>query len=238
MLRHTNTKSVTHLSSSCMTPEFLVWKVRGSLFLFSTACWYYGAIPLTSRSFTKWSDWQKCAATGFSVFLVLMLKQWPFIRTWRAFSVSPTYCSQHLLHEIRCTRFLLLQVISALMYCLPVVLLLNLLHVTISWQHLHQLLLHLVFMAFVGGAGGFSFARTIKSLIGASLSKSHTSGTALQDACVCLSVCLSVCVRPYTENLNWTNWNEGTRAFQPCTCAKAFNISSVQWRTPCCVTQR
>ena len=72
----------------------------------------------------------------------------------------------HLLHEIRYTKFLVLQVISVLMlYCLPVVLLLNLLHVTISWQHLQQLLLHLVFMAFVGGAGGFSFARTSKSLI-------------------------------------------------------------------------
>ena len=35
-------------------------------------------------------------------------------------------------------------------------------------------------------------------IIWASLSESHTSGAALQDACVCLSVC----VRPYTENLN------------------------------------
>ena len=52
-----------------------------------------------------------------------------------------------------------------MLYCLPVVLLLNLLHVTIPWQHLHWLLLHLVFMAFVGGAGGFSFARTSESLI-------------------------------------------------------------------------
>ena len=35
-------------------------------------------------------------------------------------------------------------------------------------------------------------------LIGASLSEPHTSVTALQDACVCLSVC----VWPYTENFN------------------------------------
>ena len=45
------------------------------------------------------------------------------------------------------------------------VLLLNLLHVTISSQHLHWLLLHLVFKAFVGGAGGFSLAWTSKSLM-------------------------------------------------------------------------
>ena len=37
------------------------------------------------------------------------------------------------------------------------------------------------------------------SIIGASLSKPHTSGTALQDACVCVHMY----VRPYTENLNW-----------------------------------
>jgi len=36
-----------------------------------------------------------------------------------------------------------------MLYCLPVVLLLNLLHVTISWQHLHRLLFHLVFMALI-----------------------------------------------------------------------------------------
>ena len=35
-------------------------------------------------------------------------------------------------------------------------------------------------------------------LIGASLSEPHTSVTALQDACVCLSAY----VRPYTENFN------------------------------------
>ena len=63
-------------------------------------------------------------------------------------------------------------------------------------------------------------------LVGASLSEPHTSVTALQDTCVCMSVCLSVCVRtrvyvclsvclrtyvyvclsayvrPYTENFN------------------------------------
>ena len=64
----------------------------------------------------------------------------------------------------------------------------------------------------------------------ASLSEPHTSVTALQDACVCmyvcmyvcLSVCLSAYVRPYTENFNWMNGNQGTRTFQSCTCAKAL----------------
>ena len=36
-------------------------------------------------------------------------------------------------------------------------------------------------------------------IIGASLSESHTSVTALC-TCVCMYVCLSVCLRPYTEN--------------------------------------
>ena len=35
----------------------------------------------------------------------------------------------------------------------------------ISWQHLQRLLLHLVFIAFVGGDGGFSFSQTSKSVI-------------------------------------------------------------------------
>ena len=35
-------------------------------------------------------------------------------------------------------------------------------------------------------------------LIGVSLSEPHTSVTALQDACVCISVCMW----PYNENLN------------------------------------
>ena len=39
-------------------------------------------------------------------------------------------------------------------------------------------------------------------LIGASLSEPHTSVTALQDACVCMSVCVRTYVRPYTENFN------------------------------------
>ena len=48
-----------------------------------------------------------------------------------------------------------------MLYCLPVVLLLNLLHVTISWQHLHRFLLYLVFMALVGGAGGFNLLKRV-----------------------------------------------------------------------------
>ena len=44
----------------------------------------------------------------------------------------------------------------------------------------------------------------------------------------CVNVCLSAYVWPYTENLNWTNGNEGTRTFQICTHAKAF-YCSVRW---------
>ncbi len=125
------------------------------------------SIPLTSRSSSEWSDWQKWAATGFSVYFVRMSKWCPFIRMCRAFSVSPTYCRPHLLHEIRYTRFLDLHVISVLMlYSLPVLMLLKLLHVqtSISVQHLHRLLLHGVLQLLVGGAGVVTLARTSRSL--------------------------------------------------------------------------
>ena len=72
-------------------------------------------------------------------------------------------------------------------------------------------------------------------IIGASLSKPHT--------CIanCEYGCLSICwiTNGHIPNLNWTNRNEGTRALQICTCAKAFQCS-VRWmwqRTPHHVTQ-
>ncbi len=118
------------------------------------------SIPLTSRSSREWSSWQKWAATGFSTFFVRISERCPFIRTCRASSVSPTYCSPHLLHEIRYTRFLDLHVICILMlYCLPVLLLLKLLHVSISAQHLQRLLLHGALPVLVGGASVDSFWR-------------------------------------------------------------------------------
>jgi len=46
---------------------------------------------------------------------------------------------------------------------------------------------------------------SIVKIVGANLSDPHTSGTALQDACVCLSVCLLTYVWPYAKTLNWTN---------------------------------
>ena len=75
-----------------------------------------------------WSGWQKWAATGFSVFLVLMSERCPFILACRAFSVSPTYCRPHFFHVIRfssCMTVLLL----LMLYCLPVILLLDVLHI-------------------------------------------------------------------------------------------------------------
>ena len=85
-------------------------------------------------------------------FLVLISKRCPFIRACRAFSVSPTYCRPHFLHVIRYTRLLVLHVLLLLMlYCLPVIWLLNVLHIAVSWQHLHHLLLHLLLSVSVGG---------------------------------------------------------------------------------------
>ncbi len=128
-----------------------------------SSSWIF-SIPLTSRSSREWSSWQKWAATGFSTFFVRMSERCPFIRTCWAFSVSPTYCSPHL-HEIRYTRFLDLHVKCVLMLCcLPVLLLLKLLHVSISAEHLQRLLLHGALPVLVGGAGVVTLARTSRSL--------------------------------------------------------------------------
>ena len=51
-----------------------------------------------------------------------------------------------------------------MLYCLPVLLLLKLLHDTISVQHLQRLVLHGVLPVLVGGAGLVSLARTSRSL--------------------------------------------------------------------------
>ena len=69
-------------------------------------------------------------------------------------------------------------------------------------------------------------------MIGASLSESHTSVTALQDTCVCLVACGFI-----YQNLHWTNGNEGTCTFQICTRAKVVLCNGSQQRTPHCATQ-
>ena len=53
-------------------------------------------------------------------------------------------------------------------------------------------------------------------LIGASLSKPHTSGTALQEVCVCWFVCMFV-----HGHIQEFKLNERIRTFQICTRAKA-----------------
>ena len=62
----------------------------------------------------------------------------------------------------------------------------------------------------------------------ASLSEPHTSVTALQDACVCMSVCMW----PHIENLNWINGYDGTHTFQIYTHAKALQNSCLTQWTP------
>ncbi|CAI8028481.1 hypothetical protein GBAR_LOCUS16240, partial [Geodia barretti] len=68
--------------------------------------WWIFSIPLTCTSFVWLSGWQKCAATGLSVFLVRISERCPFILMCRGCYVSPTYCRLHLLHVIRYTRLL------------------------------------------------------------------------------------------------------------------------------------
>lgn len=59
----------------------------------------------------------KWAATGFSIFLVLMSDLWPLRQMCKTFSVSPTYYLLHFLHSIRYTRFLVLQVAAVHTLC-------------------------------------------------------------------------------------------------------------------------
>ena len=49
------------------------------------------------------------------------------------------------------------------------------------------------------------FSVVVYCVFGTSLSKPHTSETALQDACICMS---GMTDRPYTEYLNWMNGYE------------------------------
>ena len=65
-------------------------------------------------------------------------------------------------------------------------------------------------------------------MIGVSLSEPHTSGTALQEGCVCLHTYIQPCW-PYTEYVNWTNGYEGTRTFQICTHTKVNSCSVDTW---------
>ena len=80
------------------------------------------SIPLTCRSFMVCSSWQKWATTGFSGFLVLMLEWCPLI-------LMPHFFRFFVLHEM----------LLLMCYFLPVIQLLNVLPVTISWKHLHFL---------------------------------------------------------------------------------------------------
>ena len=83
-----------------------VWRQRSegedpeALSLSSSLC----AAPvdlLDPPHFTMWSGWKMWAATGFSVFLVLMSERCLFILMCRVFSVSLTYCRPHFLHDMR-----------------------------------------------------------------------------------------------------------------------------------------
>ena len=94
-----------------------------------------------------------------------MSERCPFILKCSACSVSPTYCSPHLQHEIRYTKFLVFHVICVLiLYCCPVLLLLKLLQVVISAQHLQRLLLQAALPVLVGGGEVSTLAWTSMSL--------------------------------------------------------------------------
>ena len=60
-----------------------------------------------------------------------------------------------------------------------------------------------------------------RTILTCSLGRAWASSTlAWQHWKTLVYVCLCTYVRPYTKNLNWTNGNEGTRAFQICTRAE------------------
>ena len=62
----------------------------------------------------------------------------------------------------------------------------------------HSWIVPILFWRYNVKAHSAQFIDILFPLVGVSLSESHTSVTAFQDACVCMTVC----VWPYTENLN------------------------------------
>ena len=96
---------VTHPSSFHLEPEFSRWISSSSLFLFSTLyspCKSSQSLspPRLLRCDLVGKSWLRPAATGFSIFLVLMSEQCPFILMCMEF-LSPTYCRPHFLHCIK-----------------------------------------------------------------------------------------------------------------------------------------
>ena len=120
---------------------------------------------MTRRSFNEWSGWLKWAATGLSSFRVLISDLWPFIVMWRGFSVSPTYCSPHLLHWIKQTKFFVLHVNENLVLCLiPVLWLVKLSFLILMLQVLQRVLKQGLLPVCVGVLSFFSLASMSKSL--------------------------------------------------------------------------
>ena len=63
------------------------------------------------------------------------------------------------------------------------------------------------------------------SVFGASLSKPHTSRTALV-TCMCMFACLQL----YTVNFKWVHLNISQRLYISCTCSARSQYTAVRWR--------
>ena len=77
----------------------------------------YSSTTKMDESSREWPTELKCLATGFSRRRFLMSYRWPFIRMWRAFSVSPTYWIAHVLHSITYITLDVLQSAEDLIRC-------------------------------------------------------------------------------------------------------------------------
>ena len=129
---------VTHPRSFHLEPEFSRWISSSSLFLFSTLYSPCKSSQSLSPPRLLWCD--------------LVGKSWlrpasPSSWSWCQSSVHSFWCAWRSL-SLQCiaghtscivsSRFVLHVILSLMLYCRPVVWLLNVLHITICWQHLQR----------------------------------------------------------------------------------------------------
>ena len=126
-------RDVTHPDSARVETAFWGWRYRSSLSLFSTVCCSCGSSQFPSLAGPLW-----CGPVGKSelqlvsfFFLVLMSEWCLFILTCRAFSVFPTLCRLHFLHDI---FFVLPKMLLRMWYFLPFIWDTNMAYAANNWH--------------------------------------------------------------------------------------------------------
>ena len=149
-------RDVTHPDSARVETAFWGWRSRSSLFLFSTVCCSCGSSQSPSLAGPPW-----CGPVGKSglqlVFLFSLFLCWNGVHSsscvGHSLSLWHTAGSTSCMIWDKPDFFVLHVMLFRMWYFLPVIRLSNVLLVTISWQHLHHLLLHLLLPVLIEGAG-------------------------------------------------------------------------------------